>query len=70
MVDSKMYIHRKHSAPMQGLLEKRSRNDAEDVARARIRRENESPVLDILHAEIARGEMAIALGVWWKEWFY
>jgi hypothetical protein len=51
---------------MQGLLEKRSRNDAEDVARARIRRENESPVLDILHAEIARGEMAIALGVWWK----
>jgi len=62
--------------------EKGFRMNAEDVARARIRRESESPVLDILHAEIARGEMAIALGVfggkngsidgvpieWLKEW--
>ena len=58
------------------------RMNAEDVARARIRRENESPVLNFLRAEIARGEMAIALGVfggkngshdgvpieWLKEW--
>ena len=38
--------------------------DASDVARARIRREKCSPVLDGVHAEIARGEMAIILGVW------
>jgi hypothetical protein len=36
----------------------------EDVARARIRREAESKPIDGLHAEIARGEMAIILGVW------
>ena len=33
------------------------------VARARIRREKESKPLDGLHAEIARGEMGIILGV-------
>jgi hypothetical protein len=38
--------------------------DASDVARARIRREKCSPQLDGVHAEIARGEMAIILGVW------
>lgn len=35
----------------------------EAVAKARFRRENQSPVLDGMHAEIARGEMAIALRV-------
>jgi hypothetical protein len=59
------------------------RMNAYDVARARVRRERESPVLDPVHAEIARGEMAIALGIfggkngskdgvpigWLKEWF-
>ncbi|KAG6915444.1 hypothetical protein DXG01_011444 [Tephrocybe rancida] len=44
--------------------ERRTLMDASDVARARIRREKESPKLDGLHAEIARGEMAIILGVW------
>jgi hypothetical protein len=34
---------------------------AEDVARARVNRERRSMPLDGLHAEIARGEMAIAL---------
>jgi hypothetical protein len=63
---------------------KEARMNAEGVARARIRRENESAEpLDGLHAELARGEMAIALGVfggrngardgvlmkWLKEWF-
>jgi hypothetical protein len=38
--------------------------NASDVARARIRREKDSPALDGLHAEVARGEMAIILGVW------
>jgi hypothetical protein len=38
--------------------------DASDVARARIRREKGSPALDGLHAEVARGEMAIILGIW------
>ncbi|KAG6868293.1 hypothetical protein C0993_005369 [Termitomyces sp. T159_Od127] len=38
--------------------------DAWDVARARVRREKQSPRLDFMHAEIARGEMAIILGVW------
>lgn len=38
--------------------------DATDVARARIRREKQSNKLDGLHAEIARGEMGIILGVW------
>ena len=36
----------------------------EDVARARIRREAECRPIDAVHAEIARGEMAIILGVW------
>jgi Peroxidase, family 2 len=35
--------------------------DAEDVARARVHRERLSKPLDSTHAEIARGEMAIAL---------
>ncbi|KAI0300583.1 Chloroperoxidase [Multifurca ochricompacta] len=35
----------------------------EDVARARVERESQCPVLNGLHAEIARGEMAIALGL-------
>lgn len=43
---------------------KRTLMDAEDVARARVRREKLSSPLDGLHAEIARGEMAIALGMW------
>jgi hypothetical protein len=38
--------------------------DATDVARARIRREKECGPVDNVHAEIARGEMAIILGVW------
>lgn len=38
--------------------------DATDVARARIRREKQSDQLDGVHAEIARGEMGIILGVW------
>ncbi|KAG6872390.1 hypothetical protein C0995_010088 [Termitomyces sp. Mi166 len=38
--------------------------NATDVARARVRREKECPKLDGLHAEIARGEMGIILGVW------
>lgn len=56
--------------------------DATDVARARVRREKQCPKLGILHAEIARGEMGIILGVletragnnvgvpveWMREW--
>jgi len=54
---------------------------AKDVGRARVRRENETPVpLNGVRGEIARGEMAIALGVfggehgcvpikWFREWF-
>lgn len=38
--------------------------NATDVAIARVRREKQSPTLDGVHAEIARGEMAIILGVW------
>ncbi|KAF8890451.1 Chloroperoxidase [Infundibulicybe gibba] len=38
--------------------------NAADVARARVRREKDSPPLDAVHAEIARGEMGIILGVW------
>ncbi|KAJ7174778.1 Chloroperoxidase [Mycena filopes] len=38
-----------------------------DVIRTRIRRERVCPPLDALHAEIARGEMAIILGVWGKK---
>ncbi|TFK70502.1 hypothetical protein BDN72DRAFT_838846 [Pluteus cervinus] len=34
-----------------------------DVAKARVRREKSSPTLDGVHAEIARGEMGIILGV-------
>ncbi|KAI9441393.1 Cloroperoxidase [Lactarius indigo] len=40
---------------------------AEDVARARVERESQCPVLNNLHAEIARGEMAIALGLFGQE---
>ena len=36
---------------------------AEDMARARVERESICPVLNGLHSEIARGEMAIVLGV-------
>ncbi|KAJ3561185.1 hypothetical protein NP233_g10348 [Leucocoprinus birnbaumii] len=38
--------------------------NAIDVARARIRREKETGPIDSVHQEIARGEMAIILGVW------
>lgn len=44
--------------------DRRTLMDASDVARARVRREKSSPPLDAVHAEIARGEMAIILGVW------
>ncbi|KAF5371521.1 hypothetical protein D9615_009638 [Tricholomella constricta] len=44
--------------------DRRTLMDASDVARARVRREKESPPLGAKHAEIARGEMAIILGVW------
>lgn len=37
---------------------------ANDIVRTRIRREKLSKPLDAMHAEIARGEMAIILGVW------
>lgn len=39
----------------------------EDVAKARVERESQCPVLNSLHAEIARGEMAIALGLFSQE---
>ncbi|KAJ7581740.1 Chloroperoxidase [Mycena floridula] len=38
--------------------------DEKDVARARVRREKLSEPLDGLHAEIARGEMALVVGIW------
>lgn len=38
--------------------------NADDVARARVRREKECGSIDKVHSEIARGEMAIILGVW------
>jgi hypothetical protein len=42
--------------------------NATDVARMRVRREKETlRPLDAVHAEIARGEVAIALGVWETE---
>jgi len=50
--------------------EKEDINDAgslmsfNDVARARIRREKDCRPIDGVHQEIARGEMAIILGVW------
>ncbi|KAG5352826.1 hypothetical protein C0989_000277 [Termitomyces sp. Mn162] len=44
--------------------DKRILMDATDVARARVRREKQCPQLDNMHAEIARGEMGIILGVW------
>lgn len=37
---------------------------AHDVGKARVRRERDSNPLDALHSEIARGEMAIVLGMW------
>jgi len=39
----------------------------EDVARARVWREAQCPVLNHLHAEIARGEMAIAIGLFGQQ---
>jgi hypothetical protein len=39
----------------------------EDVARARVWRESQCPVLNHLHAEIARGEMAIAIGLFGQQ---
>jgi hypothetical protein len=36
---------------------------AEDIARARVQRESQCPVLNGLHSEIAKGEMAVALDV-------
>ncbi|KAJ3510274.1 heme-thiolate peroxidase [Coprinellus aureogranulatus] len=44
-------------------IEKQTLITTEDVGRARVRREKDSP-LDALHAEIARGEVAIIMGVW------
>lgn len=41
--------------------------DATDTARARVRREKSCAVLDAVHAEIARGEMAIALNLFSDE---
>jgi len=38
--------------------------EIEDVAKFRVRREKECGPVDNVHAEIARGEMAIALGMW------
>lgn len=38
--------------------------EIEDVAKFRVRREKECGPVDGVHAEIARGEMAIALGMW------
>ncbi|KAH9177618.1 Cloroperoxidase [Lactarius sanguifluus] len=40
---------------------------AEDIARARVERESQCPALSSLHAEVARGEMAIALGLFGQE---
>lgn len=40
---------------------------AADVARARVERESKCPVLNSLHSEIARGEMALALGLFGQE---
>jgi hypothetical protein len=39
----------------------------EDVARARVWRESQCPVLNQMHAEIARGEMAIAFGLFGQQ---
>ena len=56
--------------PSLAEIQKSSDSDAkflmnyEDVARARIRREAECGPIDAIHSEIARGEMAIILGVW------
>ena len=38
-----------------------------DLAQFRVRRENECRPVDGLHAEIARGEMAIVFGIWEKK---
>jgi hypothetical protein len=38
--------------------------EPKDVAKFRVRREKECGAVDGVHAEIARGEMAIAFGVW------
>ncbi|TEB24437.1 Cloroperoxidase [Coprinellus micaceus] len=44
-------------------IEKQTLLTTADVGRARVRREKESP-LDAIHAEIARGEVAIIMAVW------
>ncbi|PPQ75923.1 hypothetical protein CVT24_002505 [Panaeolus cyanescens] len=45
-------------------IEKKWLLNFEDVARARVRREKECHPVNAVHQEIARGEMAIILGVW------
>lgn len=52
------------SDPEKTRKEKLSLLTIADVGRARVRREKQSPPLDKFHAEIARGEVAIILGVW------
>ncbi|KAG6849086.1 hypothetical protein H0H93_011396 [Arthromyces matolae] len=54
-------VHGEGDSPVFG--ENRILIDAKVIGRARVRREKESPRLDAIHAEIARGEMAIVLGV-------
>ncbi|PFH47120.1 hypothetical protein AMATHDRAFT_198520 [Amanita thiersii Skay4041] len=49
---------------LEGTGDKQILVDEQDVAKARVRREAESAAIDKVHAEIARGEMAIALGMW------
>lgn len=44
-------------------VQKQTLITTEDVGRARVRREKDSP-LDAIHAEVARGEVAIIMGVW------
>ncbi|KAJ2927825.1 heme-thiolate peroxidase, partial [Candolleomyces eurysporus] len=52
------------SDPEKPKKEKLSLLTIADVGRARVRREKQSPPLSKFHAEIARGEVAIILGVW------
>lgn len=51
------------SKKRQQVKELKTLMDARGVARARLRREKQSPPLDAVHAEIARGEMALVLGM-------
>jgi hypothetical protein len=57
----------KDEVELNGAHEKPYCVDSWDVARARIRREKECGPVDSVHQEIARGEMAIALGMWDRE---